>query len=210
MNKTMFGVLTFAAGAVIGSAVTWKLVKTRYEQITQEEINSVKEYYGQKFNFKKFEPKKFEPKKFELEQEEEYDEHKPVDIHEVKEYLDEIRKTGYDAGVNNNSVREGVVTMVDSPRVIPPTEFREIEEYETITLFYHSDGVLADDFGNPIVDVMGMIGIDPLDHFGEYEPDSVYVRNDHLKADIEILRDESKSTEVKRLDYHLTNSEDDV
>ena len=64
MNKTVFGVLTFAAGAVIGSAVTWKLVKTRYEQIAQEEISSVKDYYG-----KKFEPKKFEPKKFELEDE---------------------------------------------------------------------------------------------------------------------------------------------
>ena len=207
MNKTMFGVLTFAAGAVIGSAVTWKLVKTRYEQITQEEIESVKEYYG-----KKFEPKKFEPKTAVLEGENTNyeDEESKIDIYEVKEYLDEIRKTGYDAGVNNDSVSEGVVTMVDSPRVIPPAEFNEIEEYETITLFYHSDGVLADDFGNPIVDVMGMIGINPLDHFGEYEPDSVYVRNDYLKADIEILRDERKSTEVKRLDYHLTDDKDEV
>lgn len=201
MNKTMFGVLTFAAGAVIGSAVTWKLVKTRYEQIAQEEINSVKEYYG----------KKFESETCELEEEDDdTEQERQVDIYEVKEYLDEIRKAGYDAGVNNDSVREGVVTMVDSPRVIPPTEFNEIEEYETITLFYHSDGVLADDYGNPIVDVMGMIGIDPLDHFGEYEPDAVHVRNDHMKAYIEILRDESKSTEVKRLNYHLTDVKDDV
>lgn len=201
MNKTMFGVLTFAAGAVIGSAVTWKLVKTRYEQITQEEIASVKNYYG----------KKFEPKKFELESEDEdQEQERQVNIYEVKEYLDAVREAGYDTGVNNDPVREGGVTMVDSPRVIPPTEFKEIDEYETITLFYHADGVLADDYGNPIENVMNLIGINPADHFGEYEPDSVYVRNDYLKTDFEILRDESKSTEIKKLDYCLTDTEDDV
>ena len=200
MNKTVFGVLTFAAGAAIGSAVTWKLVKTRYERITQEEIDSVKEYYG-----KRFEAETSEPKNDEDEEQE-----GSVDIHEVKEYIDAIRDTGYDTGVNNDSVREGVVTMVNSPRVITPIEFKENEEYEIITLYYYSDGVLADDFGNPIMDPMSMIGIDPLDHFGEYEEDSVYVRNDHLKAYIEILRDESKSTEVKRLNYHLTDAGDDV
>ena len=201
MNKTMFGMLTFAAGAVIGSAVTWKLVKTRYEQITQEEIDSVKEYYGQKFETKKTETEVTE---------EEWNSDKPLDLYSVKEYLEKIRENGYGAGVNNDPVEEGGVTMVDSPRVIPPVEFGNIEGYEQITLFYHADGVLADDFGNPIESVMNMIGIDPAKHFGEYEPDSVYVRNDYLKTDFEILRDESKSTEVKKLDYHLTDTEDDV
>lgn len=204
MNKTVFGVLTFAAGAVIGSAVTWKLVKTRYEQITQNEIDSVKEYYG-----KKFEPKEFEPEEFVPESEDDEQE-RPIDIYEVKKYLDAVRTAGYDTGVNNDSVREGGVTMVDSVRVIPPMEFGEIEEYEQHTLYYHADGVLADDYGNPIENVMNLVGVDPAKHFGEYELDSVYVRNDYLKTDFEILRDESKSTEVKKLDYHLTNTEDDV
>ena len=39
-------VLIFAAGAAIGSAVTWKLIKTKYEQIANEEIESVKEFFG--------------------------------------------------------------------------------------------------------------------------------------------------------------------
>lgn len=43
MNKTLFGVIAFAAGAAIGSVVTWKVVKTRYEQIADEEIASVKD-----------------------------------------------------------------------------------------------------------------------------------------------------------------------
>lgn len=205
MNKTVFGVLTFAAGAIIGSAVTWKLVKTRYEQITQEEINSVKEYYGKKFEQEQRESEKLEP-----ETEDEEEENRHVDIYEVKKYLDAVRETGYDTGVDNNPVEEGVVTMVDSPRVIPPVEFGNMDEYEQITLFYHSDNVLADDYGNPIENVMNLIGVDPAKHFGEYEPDSVYVRNDYLKTDFEILRDERKSTEVKKLDYCLTDTENDV
>ena len=45
MNNTFKNVLIFAAGAFIGSAVTWKLVKTKYEKIAQEEIDSVKDFY---------------------------------------------------------------------------------------------------------------------------------------------------------------------
>lgn len=49
MNKTLFGVIAFAAGAAIGSVVTWKVVKTKYEQIAEEEIQSVKdELLGQR------------------------------------------------------------------------------------------------------------------------------------------------------------------
>ena len=37
MNKsTLSNIVIFAVGAAIGSAVTWKLLKTKYEQIAQE------------------------------------------------------------------------------------------------------------------------------------------------------------------------------
>ena len=43
MKSKFINVLMFAAGAVIGSAVTWKIVKDRYERVIEEEIESVKE-----------------------------------------------------------------------------------------------------------------------------------------------------------------------
>ena len=43
MKCKFINVLVFAAGAAIGSAVTWKVVKTKYERFAQEEIESVKE-----------------------------------------------------------------------------------------------------------------------------------------------------------------------
>ena len=48
-----------------------------------------------------------------------------------------------------------------------------------------------DEDDSPIVDIEYLVGEDSLDHFGEYEDDSVFVRNDDLKTDFEILLDEA-------------------
>ena len=40
-----------------------------------------------------------------------------------------------------------------------------------------------------IYNVDNVIGEDSLNHFGEYEEDSVFVRNDSMATDYEILRD---------------------
>lgn len=39
-------------------------------------------------------------------------------------------------------------------------------------------------------EIQQSIGFESLGHFGEYEDDSVFVRNDRLKTDYEILLDE--------------------
>lgn len=42
MNSKRWVLLAFIAGAGIGSVCTWQLLKRKYEQIAQEEIDSVK------------------------------------------------------------------------------------------------------------------------------------------------------------------------
>ena len=49
--------------------------------------------------------------------------------------------------------------------------------------------VFADDNDDVIDDIEGTVGIDSLTHFGEYEDDAVFVRNDELKCYYEILLD---------------------
>ena len=46
MSKINFAM--FMAGLTIGSAATWLCLKKRYEQIAQEEINSVKAVFAEK------------------------------------------------------------------------------------------------------------------------------------------------------------------
>jgi hypothetical protein len=80
--------------------------------------------------------------------------------------------------------------------VISPAEFDTEDDYEVYSLTYYADGVLADEQNNPIEDVDNMVGRDSLNHFGEYEDDSVHVRNDAMKCDFEILRDLSNYSDV--------------
>lgn len=168
MNNMLKNIFVFAFGAALGSAVTWKIVKTKYEQIAQEEIDSVKEVFG-----KKFEPKTTEPKPYE----------KP----DLSEYVKRLNEVGYSDPHANKE--EGGSEVKDRPYVITPEEFGEADGYDAVSLIYYADGVLTDDWNEKIEDVDGTVGLDSLNHFGEYEDDSVYVRNDRLKTEYEILLD---------------------
>ena len=99
-----------------------------------------------------------------------------------KEILEKSRYTKYE---------EKEEDEMNGPYVIPPDEFGDEDDYDTISLIYYADKILADEFGNIIDDneVEECIGSESLDHFGEYEDDSVFVRNDHLKCYYEILLD---------------------
>ena len=51
-------------------------------------------------------------------------------------------------------------------------------------------------YGERIKDVDSVVGAESLTHFGEYEDDSVFVRNDRLKCDYEILMDTRTYSEI--------------
>lgn len=176
----------FVAGAAVGSLVTWKIVKTKYEQIAQEEIDSVKELYSKRAE------QESEPDKNEEQVE--------VSEEDVKEYKEIIKASNYVTESNTteiqNDKKEDEEDM-DRPYVISPDEFDE-NGYETISLTYYADGVLVDEFGGKIdeSDWDEMIGADFAEHFGEYEDDSVFVRNDSFRIDYEILKDLRNFSEV--------------
>ena len=48
MRKSVKAAFIFSAGAAVGSILTWKLIKTRYERIVQEEIDSVKAVFSRR------------------------------------------------------------------------------------------------------------------------------------------------------------------
>ena len=64
----------------------------------------------------------------------------------------------------------------------------EMEGYTQISLTYFDDGILSDENGVIIDEPEDIVG-DALNHFGEYEEDSVFVRSDPKRCDYEILRD---------------------
>lgn len=92
----------------------------------------------------------------------------------------------------------------DKPYVIPPEEFGEMESYVPESLTYYADGVLADEDDKIIDDVEDVVGADFYKHFGEYEDDSVFVRNDSKKHDYEILKDFRLYSDVVKNKPHLS------
>lgn len=173
MKNTLSSFLIFATGATIGSVVTWKLIEERYKRIAQEEIDSMDEYYRDKYGV-------------EEDSEEEVDEHQ-IDIREYAKKLADEQYVNYS---NLTKDYEGV-DNVEKPYVIPPEECGELDGYSVITLYYHADGVLTDDQNEIVEDVDDVVGADFSDHFGEYEDDSVVIRNDAKRVDYEILYDPS-------------------
>lgn len=188
MNITWNKVLWFTAGAVIGAAVTGNYFKTKYERISQEEIDSVKRAFSV--------PQQSEPTEGDTESDvESEDTHDPTP-EEIINYNSIISAQGYgESAIPVDSERKEV-KGVSRPKVISPMEFDTLDDYEAYTLMYYADGVLADETGNVIEDVEGMVGRDSLNRFGEYEDDSVHVRNDALQCDFEILRDLDKYSDV--------------
>lgn len=187
-NSTYF--ITFVAGAVIGSLATWQFTKKMYERIAQEEIDSVKETFTAiRGRDKNNDETLSETAKSKNELTDIMSD--PVEESDKIEYSKIIDANGY------GEEKEEVKNMNKRPYVIKPDEFDELDGYETRTLTYYSDGYLTDAIDNEIIDdVEELVGFDALNHFGEYEEDSVYVRNDIERCDYEILKDDQKFADI--------------
>lgn len=188
-NKTIVNAFIFLAGAAVGSIATWQLVKKKYEQIAQEEIDSVKEIFA-KMQDKDIEAETL-TEKTEVFDKEEYDEYVAIITQEYSH--SEVPNLGH-----------------DRPYVISPREYVEnAGDYDQFSLTYYADGFLTDENDCLIEDVEGYIGFDSLSHFGEYEDDSVFVRNDRLQCDYEILRDVRDYADVLNSKPYLIEDKDD-
>ena len=194
---------TFVTGLVIGSVVTYVVVKDKFEKIAQEEIDSVKEVFGRRVE-KETDKKVEKIAKKEVEKiRKEYNEYNNLtknyasySKNETEENIEEDEEV-----CENNEDRVELdeierASDYDKPYIIEPQEFGALDGYSLITLYHYSDNVLADDCDELVEDLDDVVGEDYASHFGEYEDDCVYVRNDRLKADYEICRDLRKYSDV--------------
>lgn len=196
MNSTIKTIAIFAAGIGAGVIASWKFFEAKYKRIADEEIASVKMVYSQKAANKAEE--KTETTHDEIE-------HNLTNI-DHSSYNKMLNDLGYSKDNPDKKEKEEITIVGSKPYVIPPEDFDEYD-YITETLTYYADGVLTDDFDNVIEDVESLVGEDSLKHFGEYEDDAVYVRNDACKTDYEILLDVRKYADIPK--YKMAYPGDD-
>lgn len=188
--KKLYGFALFVIGAASGSLVTWQILKKKYEQLVQEEIESVKAAFKNKPVVQPVE------------------EERKVSLEEVKKYNHIIAEQGYNAvsddvveddgfeSVEEESVDEQVKEVsYKEPFAITPEEFAASEDYQYESLtYFEGDKKLSNEYGE-LVDV-DVVGQNNIDRIGEYEDDCIHVRSIPLNTDFEILLDPRKYSEV--------------
>lgn len=184
MNDKIINLIFFVAGSAIGSLVTWKIIKKKYEQMAQEEIDSVKKVFSKK-------NKELENK----------------DTSNEKEDEDTIELGNKVIGLE---YVESITDKPFTPYIISPEEFGENDNYETSSLTFYSDGILADEDDEMVDDVDSLVGFESLNHFGEYEDDSVFVRNDRLETDFEILLNTMSYSDILKEKPYLNTNQEEV
>ena len=233
MNKTLCNILLVATGAAIGSLMTWKVIKTKYSRIAQEEIDSVKEEYKRVMDLQRKEVELYrktssvsqngskgetdDDERDYTPSEQEQSEYRKLiskyhrtDDAADKEYyiegVDEPEEVDY--GKEGDEGSEDLVQFVNGPYVISPEEFGDEPSFSSQPLDYFADGVLADGWGVEL-DLDETIGKDAVNHFGEYVDDIVYVRNERTEIDYEVTRDPRTYAEAVRTNLNPYYGHDD-
>ena len=185
MNDKLSSVIIFCGGVFIGGFLTWDFFKTKYEKIADEEIASVKE------TFEHREPRPDKNYKVEeaLKGNDEYINVSPGVAERIIKIIDSNGYRNYSNTAIETDKKGGTADMeLKQPYVITPEQYEDNVDYTKVSLTWYNDEVLEDDWGN-VLDPDDVIGSDALKTFGQYEKDSVFVRDDDEQIDYEILLD---------------------
>lgn len=183
MNKA-FCVFIFSLGAAAGATAAWTFAKVKFERLANENIESVRRAYSRRMERENSSSAETNTKK--PAETENSDSQKP-DL--MSYYSNKIHREGY-------SGNDKKVESVESPYIIPPEAFGELDEYDQISLTYYADGVLADENDEVIENGEEIVGKDALNRLGKDEEDAVFVRNDRLKTDYEVLSDQRDYSDI--------------
>lgn len=213
MNKSVKSLFVFVLGAGVGATASALYFKKKYQQ----EVYEMREAYNKMTQciFDKPDPvdlaqkykkedglptdyatvpiaKTYDPPR-PLEEDDE-EEEEEIDIspedYGVVPLEDPMFTTGDDREISNYK----------KPYVIAPEEFGDYPSFSRIDLTMFNDGILCEEM-KMVSNIDMKVGIQNLNHFGEYEEDSVYVRNEALRTDFCIIRDDRNYNDIINSDY---------
>ena len=197
--------LIFAAGAVVGGIVTWRIAKKTYEKIiadeteaakksAQDEIDIYKTQLEDKIDNYVKETSNSASEESENDDDGEYEEvEEPEEEDEDEDYYAEPRYR-YDSYLNELEYFKGKgrtdeIGQINVPYIINETDVGDKMDYDLIHLTFYADHILTDDANLPIKDIDEIVGPEALKCFLNEFVNIVYVRNERLGCDFEICRD---------------------
>lgn len=197
--------LIFAAGAVVGGIVTWRIAKKTYEKIIADETEAAKKSAQDEIDIYKtqLEDKidnyvKETSNSASEESENDDDEYEEVeepeeDEDEDEDYYAEPRYR-YNSYLNEleyfkGKERTDEIGQINVPYIINESDVGDKMDYDLIHLTFYADHILTDDANLPIKDIDEIVGPEALKCFLNEFVNIVYVRNERLGCDFEICRD---------------------
>ena len=199
--KNLKGIVIFGVGAAIGALTSYVVTRNKYEQILQEEIDSVKETYKRRAE-EKCKLDEDETVGSQVEEKIEEPEFTEEEREEYKQRVSESGYVNYTKYAKKDEEQEEynhipVTDPYDRPYVINAEEYGEEPGYDTMVLTYFADKVLVDDLDDIVENPDDVVGLDNLNIFEEFGASTVYVRNDVLMVDYEILKDDFKYSDLQ-------------
>lgn len=205
MDQALIKNLSWAFGGLItggtlGYLIAKKVMSDKYESIIDIEIAAVKDHYA-----------KEQEKRDKLRMEGDYATPESA-AQKLGVMVDEY---GPDNSQDEVIAQDAIITQQfddmpdisaldrsdDVPFVITFDEYNDdiSGSYDKVTLtYYEEDLVLADDNDAPVDDQEGLVGDDSLERFGQWskDPNIVYVRNEDITTDFEIIRKHGSYAEI--------------
>lgn len=167
MNSTFKSTLFFSLGAIVGAIGGIIFAKNRYDKNSNKEIAEIREMYRKKYEVTK-----------------EKTEEKPEEAYEkiaCEYHTEDTPKKKKNPNI----------------KVINPMDFGDDFSYETVSLTYYADNVLAYDVNDDMVtDIENTVGTENLAKIKEYYDEPLYIKNDILRVYYEIMPSEKTYAEV--------------
>lgn len=181
-------VIAFVAGAAVGYFAANYLLKDKYEKRFQQEVSSTIEAF--KSN-KKDDEVTHKDEKLKAVSDE-------VVVADIKEYAKNIGKHDYSEVKDDKPSEESKDDGIDhtKPYVITEDEVDAYMNYSITQWNYYADGVLTDENNEVVEDVSTTIGKEAFEHLKKTSESAIYVRNDLLELDYEILKNEMTYAEL--------------
>lgn len=178
MIKNIF--ISLAVGA-LASATTWLILRRRYQEISEKEINEMRDFYKHKYESSSDGNGDTDKKSTNDEDSTNEQQKQTWEKPDILTYSSTIRKNSY-ANRNENE---------NAPYKISADIFGT-DGYEPVSLTFYEDGVLADELNEAIYDVENTVGPNFKSWFDDADAENLYciwVRNPSRKCDYEITID---------------------
>lgn len=209
-------IMIFVSGAVVGSTITYIVAKKVIRKKADEEIRSVRAAFVDVTLQKEKEAKEAEEALKEYSGASNTDDSVAVKIptdQNEKEPIytaEDRQKSSEEGGVIRSTLtdedwkkitnnKKHLIPKEGEPYVITPDEFGQKDGYDTESMTYYLDGVLVRDMTGEVVRHLDeVVGRDNLNHFGEFEPEMLYIRDPVEQCDYDIALAEETYKETKK------------